>query len=201
MKRRGFLQTVSLTGGLCTLSGCLSSVTGNSPNGIPGRDTTTTGSRVCEPIISDTNRVVCQQETDDLSGMVSIEPESETFTVNTDTGEIPSFLFTLHNRTKRAFVFLPDSWHIVRQTRNEWRRHAAGGGTTEEMTIAPGDKHVWSLSLQPHPTPRTDTTTFLVADLPDNAYKFIVVGHFDSEPATQIELQATFTLQASSTEQ
>lgn len=201
MDRRRFLRTVSLTGGLCALSGCLSSVTGDSLNETPNRQTTTTGTRGCESIVSDTDRVVCQQGTDELSGTVSIEPESETFTVNTETSEIPSFIFTLYNRTKRAFVFRPDGWHIARQTQDKWKPHVAGERMGEEITITPGDDHTWSLSLQRHPTPRTDTTTFVFADLPDGTHKFALAGHFDAEPTVQIELQATFTLEASTTEQ
>lgn len=201
MKRRRVLQTVSLIGGLCTLSGCFSSVTGGSSDETPDRQTTTSGDHRCEPIVSDTDRVVCQQSTDELSGTVSIEPESETFTVTTETSEIPSFLFTLYNRTKRAFVFRPDGWHIARQTQDKWKPDAAGEGMAEEITIAPGDDHTWSLSLQPYPTPRTDTTTYVFADLPDGTQKFILVGHFDAETTVRIELQARFILKTSRTEQ
>ncbi|RRJ29240.1 hypothetical protein [Halocatena pleomorpha] len=201
MKRRNFLRTVSLSGGVCTLSGCLSAVTGHSQSGTPDRETTTEGSRGCEPIVSDTDRVVCQRGTAELAEMVSVESESETFTVSTDTGEITSFLFTLHNRTKRAFVFRPDGWHIARQTQDEWELYAVGEGTADEMTVVPGDDHTWALSPQPHPTPRADTTTHVFTALPSGTHKFVLTGHFDAEPAVQIELQASFTLETSSTEQ
>lgn len=124
---------------------------------------------------------------------LSFEADTDEFIVVTDDNTVDSLVFTLQNQTSCSLMLDPKAWHIERKSGDGWEQIASGDHGDEQITIANGSEHGWSLSLTPHPTPHTDSTTFVVADLSEATYAFVLAGTVDSEE--RITRRAEFTLE------
>lgn len=127
------------------------------------------------------------------TGRVSFEGDTDEFIVITDDNTVDSLIFTLQNQTSCSLMVDPEAWQIERNSADSWEQVASGANSDEQITIANGSQHEWSLSLTPHPTPHTDSRTFVVADLSEATYAFVVTGTVDSEE--RITRRAEFTLE------
>ncbi|MFB6130554.1 MAG: hypothetical protein ABEJ28_07010 [Salinigranum sp.] len=132
-------------------------------------------------------------------GSVEFAAERDRFEVVTGDHTVETLAFTLRNRTSCPLTVDTGAWRIERESGGEWNRVAGAGGDSggsgsdggNGIAIPGGGKHRWSLSLTPHPTPRTDDTTYVWADLPEGTYRFVVTGTLGDE---RISRRAGFTL-------
>lgn len=195
MNRRTLLRDAVSVGGIGLIAGCF----GTGHMGSEQQETTT--SRTCPTFWSDVDRVVCANG----GSPVYIESDEQPFTVVTSTQTVETLGLTLYNQTDDTFIIDPGGWVIVRRGASTWSERASGERTAQSITIGPGATHRWSLSLTSHPTPRTDETTFITADLEAGTYLFAVVGELQSsdrprriECHTQFELVTKTTTRTSS---
>ncbi len=107
--------------------------------------------------------------TDDLS----LEAETDEFVVDTGDDTVETLTFTLRNRASCSVTVAPSGWRIEGEGANG-ETVARGDGSSSERTLDTGETHRWSLSLTPHPTPYTEETTYVVADLEEGTYEFVV---------------------------
>lgn len=128
---------------------------------------------------------------------VSFEANTDEFTVATDNNTVETLVFTLQNQTTCSLTLDSEGWHIERESEDGWKQIESGDTSDELITISSGSEHKWSLSLTPHPTPDTDSTTFIVADLPEATYSLVVTGTLDDEK--RLSQRAEFTLEKQTT--
>lgn len=107
---------------------------------------------------------------------ISLEADTDTLVVVADDTTVETLELTLHNRTEQQLTLNPGSWHIEQKVRDSWKHVAAGGESADRRTVARGSAHSWSLSIVPHPTPHTNSTTYVTADLETGTYAFVVTG-------------------------
>lgn len=189
MNRRTFLRDVATVGSVGLIAGCLG--TGG------GQQDTTTSPKMpnCPTFGSEVDRVVCADKGSAENQPVYIDPDEQTFTVVTTNQTVETLGLTLHNQSDNPFVVNPGAWVIMRRTESNWSESASGEHTEQSITIGPESTHRWSLSLAPHPTPNTEETTFITANLEEGTYIFAVVGKLQSGDRTRrIECQAQFEL-------
>lgn len=117
--------------------------------------------------------------------------ESDEFVDVTDNNRVETHVFTLENQTECDVEIDVEEWTIEEKTGDSWEEVETGDGG-EDRTIESRAKHEWSLSLTPHPTYDSETTTFVVADLSEGTYRFSITGtRSDGETVTG---QARFEL-------
>lgn len=192
MNRRTFLRDVATVGSIGLIAGCL----GTGYAGSDQQDTTTSSKTPnCPTFGSDVDRVVCANRGPAEDQPVYIESDEQTFTVITTNRTVEALGLTLHNQSDSPFVVNPGEWVIMRRIESNWSESASGERTEQPITIVPETTHMWSLSLTPHPTPYTEETTFITADLEEGTYIFAVVGELQNGDRTRrIECQAQFEL-------
>lgn len=197
MERRTFVRWFAGVGGLPAVAGCLNVGTGGTvPTNTPAHSTETP---MCPTFSSEVDVTVCADAAGSTSPVV-LEPESKTFTVVPSDRKVETFALTLRNRSERPFATSPGAWTVVRRSGDDWTETATGDETDESIRVEAGGVHVWSLSLTPHPTPRTEQTTFVTADLVEGQYLFAVVGQFEADSGTQrVECHAQFELEEETT--
>lgn len=184
MKRRRYLSTLAFPA-LAASGGCLAS--GSFGDGAAGSGRATDDGPRFDP---HAERVV---PSGDGSGPVALDAEGERFVVVADDDTVDSFAFVLRNGSSSPFA--PDRWLLMRGAADGWARAAAGA--SDAATVEPGASHAWSLSLDPHPTPRGSGTSFVVPPdpIPDGTYAFAVVGTLGTGGGgTRIEAHARFDL-------
>lgn len=192
MDRRTFLTQFAEGGSLAGFCGCLSSVSGGRSGTTPSP---TDDSTQCQSFWSDTDRTICTRQAESGDVPLSLASETGTFTVVLNDQVVETFSLTLHNHASQLFVIDPRRWRLLRQVGGRWTESATGDGSTESVTIRRGRSHTWSLSLTPHPTPRTQEQTFITADLSEGPYLFAVVGTVGPDAqALQIECHTQFVL-------
>jgi hypothetical protein len=128
-----------------------------------------------------------------VTDAMSFTAETDEFVIVTGDNSVETLRFTLTNRTTCSVSIAPATWRIERNTSDGWRPVVSGDKNKEQRTLSRGESHNWSLSRSPHPTPRTDTTTFVVADLSEGTYAFIVTAAVGQD--NPITRRATFSLQ------
>lgn len=176
MKRRTLISICGV--GIASVSGC----TGfTSPQRSPDDAPAKSSNRPCE-----------------VSEGVSLTTESSEFVVIAENNQVETHVFTLSNETGCVVEIDAEQWVIEEQSGETWEQVETGGGG-ENRTIESGGEHEWSLSLSPHPTPDSDTTTFIVADLSEGTYRFSVTGtRSDGETVTR-EAQFEVVMRTEST--
>ena len=122
---------------------------------------------------------------------LSIDAEADEFVVDPGDNTVETLLFTLRNRTSCSVTVIPSDWRIKRDGANG-ETVARGDGRSSERTLHTGETHQWSLSLTPHPTPYTEETTYVVADLDERQYEFVVTC--SSAGQDQVTRRAGFTV-------
>jgi len=122
---------------------------------------------------------------------LSLTAETDEFVIETGDDTVETLRFTLRNRTSCSVTVDPDAWRIEGEGANG-DPVARGDGEVSERTLDGGETHQWSLSLTPHPTPYTEETTYVVADLEDGAYEFAVTCSLTG--ANQVTRRAGFTV-------
>lgn len=125
--------------------------------------------------------------TDDLS----VEAETDEFVVEPDDDTVETCTFTLRNRASCSVTVDPSDWRIEGDGANG-EPVARGDASSSERTLDAGEIHQWSLSLTPHPTPYTDETTYVVADLEEGTYEFVVTCSLTGQ--NQVTRRAGFTV-------
>lgn len=171
--RRAILRLGTATFGV-TVAGCLSASE-------PAQTDTES-----QPTASDS--VQCGE-----GGTVSLEAASDEFIVVTGDNVVEALVITLRNETTCSVEFNTGAWHIERRAADGW--HTVARGNPDEgdhRTITSGDEHAWSLSLSPHPTSSTETTTFITTELAAGTYVLVVAGTLDN--GEQLTLRAHFDL-------
>lgn len=189
MNRRTLVRDVASVGSIGLIAGCL----GTGQMGSEQQETTTSPN--CPTFGSDVDSVVCANGGTPAEQPVYIESDEHPFTVATPTQSVETLGLTLHNQADEPFVLDPGGWVIVRREAGTWSERASGERTDQSITVAPASTHRWSLSLTPHPTPRTEETTFITADLESGTYLFAVVGQLEgSDRPRRIECHTQFEL-------
>lgn len=192
MERRSILKHLAAVGTISGIGGCLSST---STNLADNPTTTNSSSDECASVWKNTDRTICKEQESNRAPRLSLNPESEIFTVITGDHSVETLGLTLQNHTDQQVIVDPSEWRILRQVDDEWSESARGEGTAESVAISPGKSHEWSLSLTPHPTPRTEETTFITADLHEGTYLFAVLGMIgDGNQTQRIECHTQFEL-------
>lgn len=193
MDRRAFLQNAATVGGVGMTGACLSTgYSGNSQQNISTNKSTTAN---CPSFVSDVDTVICADGGVIEDQPVYLEPDTQTFTIVTTNQTVEALGLTLHNQSDDPFVVGPNAWVIIRWTDDNWTESTSGDRTEQSITVAPGNTHTWSLSLTPHPTPHTEETTFITANLEEGTHIFTVIGELQSRDQTRrIECQAQFGL-------
>lgn len=125
------------------------------------------------------------------NGSVSFEPTSDEFIVVTGDNTVEALVFTLQNETPCQLTLNPEAWRIERKSGDNWKQIASGSGE-EQVTISRGGEYRWSLSLSQHPTPLTESKSFLFVDLSEGTYALVVTGELDD--GEQITRRAQFDL-------
>lgn len=125
------------------------------------------------------------------TGEVPFTVETNRFVVTMDDDTVETLGFTLDNQTKCPISLVPTGWELVRNVDRGWEQVDRGAGESGPITVASGEDHRWSLSIVPHPTPFTESTTFIHADLSPGTYALEVSGSVDG---TRIPRRARFTL-------
>jgi hypothetical protein len=192
MNRRTFLRDIATVGSVGLIAGCL----GTGYAGSDQQDTTTSPKTPnCPTFGSEVDRVVCADRGSAENQPVYIELDEQTFTVVTTNQTVETLGLTLRNQSDDPFVVNPGEWVIMRRTESNWSESASGERTEQPISIGPESTHRWSLSLAPHPTPYTEETTFITANLEEGTYIFAVVGELQSgDRPRRIECQAQFEL-------
>lgn len=142
------------------------------------------------PTPTDTRSPTSQPETTCSKYNVTFEGEADKFVVTPDDNSVDTHVFTLHNQNSCEVTVIPSNWRIERKGNGE--TVTSGEGNSGGRTILAGDTHQWSLSLEPHPTPFTEQTTFIVSDLEQGDYVFIVSYSLGSRG--QVSHRASFTI-------
>ncbi|AZH26051.1 hypothetical protein [Haloplanus aerogenes] len=182
MQRRTVLATL---GSLSATAGCV----GITPPRSDGRDratgtgtSRTDGERPdadpnCPSFAADPDRTVCWPSEDRIRSRVFLNASTPVFEPDSDDLSAETVEFVLHDQhPDRSVGVDPHDWWIARRTGDGWDRIASGSTSDAWRTIDPGQRYTWSLSLQPHPTPRTDDTTYIVQALDDGTYAFGTVA-------------------------
>jgi len=188
MKRRTVLATLG-TLATVTPAGCV----GLAPSSNGGADDRETGpvstatptpdesrddEAACPSFATDPDRTVCWPSADRIRSRVYLNASIPVFEPDSDDLTAETLEFVLHDQHPERVVGVdPNDWHIARRTEDGWDRVASGSTSDVWRTISPGERYTWSLSLQPHPTPRRDDTTYLVQSLVDGTYAFGTVAH------------------------
>lgn len=120
-----------------------------------------------------------------------VAAETDEFVVETDDATVEALGFTLRNRASCSVTVVPSEWRIESDGPNG-ETVARGDGRSTERTLHAGETHQWSLSLTPHPTPYTEETTYIVADLEEGTYEFVVTCSLT--PQNQVTRSAGFTV-------
>lgn len=127
------------------------------------------------------------------TGTVSFEGRADELVVNTDDNLAEGIVFILRNETDCELTVDPRAWTIRQGSSGDGEIVASSDGGAEEVTLSTSDTHQWSLSVTPHPTPRTDAKTFIFPDLPEGTYSLVVSGTFDD--GSSVTRSATFGLE------
>ena len=191
MDRRTVLQTI-VAGSAGTIGGCLD--TKNTGSDRRTTDVTRSDSADCPSFSTNTDEPILANGTPTAPHPVTLQPTAPQFTVDTTDRTVETFGLTLHNRSDRAFVVSPGAWTIVCRTDDGWSERAAGDRSGQPITVAPSATHTWSLSLTLHPSPLTDETTFVTADLAEGTYVFAIAGRLTGDRTRRIEPHARFEL-------
>jgi len=122
---------------------------------------------------------------------LSLEAEADEFVVETGDDTVETLGFTLRNRASCSVTVVPSGWRIEGGGTNG-EPVARGDGGSGERALDAGETHQWSLSLTPHPTPYTEETTYLVAELEEGTYEFVVTCSLAGQ--TQVTRRAEFAV-------
>lgn len=150
--------------------------------GYAGRDSTPDSRFEGEPCPSlggGSERTICYHSMDHPP--VYLAPSTERFVVDTDDEAVETVEFTLRDASARTFQFDPRWWVVVRRAGGEWYRAAPEGHPVIPEKRPLDGTHTWSVSLQPHPSPRAEDMTFVTADLPEGVHAFAVPGHLGDD--------------------
>lgn len=193
MIRRTFLGQVVIVGSVASIGGCLGE---RGSEGTQQDTSTTSEPSDCPSFVPNSDTTTCTDGPRVGESAIYLEPESHTFTVITDNRTVETFGLHLHNQSDNPFLVDPGAWFVMHRMGNGWTESATGDDTGAPITIAPGRTHTWSLSLVPHPSPRTDETTFITADLEQGKNVFGVVGETKREDGggRRVECLAEFEL-------
>lgn len=172
MNRRTVLASLGV---LATGAGC--TTLGYAGNGSP--PASRFEDEPCPSLGGGSERTICYHTMDDPP--VYLVPSTERFVVDTEDKTVETVEFTLHDETARAFQFDPQRWVVVRRDGTEWYRAAPDGDPVIPEKRPLDGTHTWSLSLQPHPSPRAEDTTFVTADLEEGLHAFAVPGHLGDD--------------------
>lgn len=192
MERRSVLRRLGALGGLLGTAGCL---TGSSTNTSGPTTNTMNKTGECPTLNSNVDRTICDDVSKDSTPRIILSADPTSFTVDTTDQSVETLQFTLSNQSDQPFVIDSRSWAIARVTDGNWNKIESGDPSEQSITVSPGGKHRWSLSLTPHPTQQTKNTSFITANLEDGNYVFAVNGKLKrSRQPLQVECQAQFTL-------
>jgi len=150
-------------------------------------------SGACPSVAADPDRTVCWPPADRIRSRVYLNASVPVFEPDPDDSAVDTLEFVLHDQhPDRSVGVDPDDWRIDRRTAEGWTHVASGSPSGRWRTVDPGERYVWSLSLRPHPTPRTDDTTYLVRALDDGTYALGTVAHLGgrADDALRIECVA-----------
>lgn len=124
---------------------------------------------------------------------IAFAAQTDQFVVVTTNNAVETLEFTLENHADCPLTVSTSAWIIERKTNGGWKQVDAGQMDENQRTVSNGDEHKWSLSLSPHPTQKTDSTTFVTADLEEGTYRFVITGTLADD--TQIKQRAKFVLE------
>lgn len=205
MNRRTVLRKVTAVSGASMMAGCLGS--GVQASGSQETTMTTSTTADCPSFMSDVDTVVCSDRGAGENPAVYLASGTQTFIVDTSDSAVETLRLTLHNQSNSPFVVNPGAWILMRRTSDGWRKRVAGDQFEHSITVASGDSHTWSLSLTSHPTPYTEETTFIMADLEEGTYLFVIVGQLEGDEQsrriechTQFDVIKTLTTQTTTNE-
>jgi len=190
MKRRTLLVTL----GAAATAGCAGIAP---PEGRPAEPTTGRGPRTpasemddCQSFAPDSDRTVCWPTEDRLESRVYLNASVPTFEPDTDNLAAETLEFVLHDQHPNLPVEVnTGDWHIHRRTVEGWTPVASGTPADSSRTIQPGERHTWSLSFQPHPTPQTRETTYIVEPLENGTYAFQTVARLVGEAGDTLRVE------------
>jgi hypothetical protein len=201
MKRRTVLAT--LGSAAASAAGCVGLAPTDHGSESTGDDARTgvgspavDGSQVagpCPSVAADPDRTVCWPPAERIRSRVYLNASIPVFEPDPDDSAVETLEFVLHDQhSDRRVGVDPDDWRIDRRTGEGWDHVASGQSSDRWRTIEPGERYTWSLSLRPHPTPRTDDTTYLTRALDDGTYAFGTVAHLGgrADDALRIECVA-----------
>lgn len=209
MKRRTVLATL----GSASLStaGCigLAPTDGGSTSTASGDDDARTnvgtpavdGSQVggsCPSVATDADRTVCWPPATRIQSRVYLNASVPLFEPDADDPTTDTLEFVLHDQhPDQPVVVDPDGWRLHRRTSDGWDHVVSGEPSGRRRTIEPGQRYLWSLSLEPHPTPRADNVTYIAQALDDGTYAFGTVAHLGgrTDDALRIECVAVVEVQ------
>ncbi|MEF8856057.1 MAG: hypothetical protein V5A16_01410 [Haloplanus sp.] len=147
----------------------------------------------CPSVAADAERTVCWPPAGRIRSRVYLNASVPLFEPDPDASTTDTLEFVLHDQhPDRPVGVDPDGWRLHRRTPDGWERVASGESSGRWRTIEPGQRYTWSLSLDSHPTPRADDTTFLSRALDDGTYAFGTVAHLGgrADDALRIECVA-----------
>jgi hypothetical protein len=193
MHRRRYLASVAV---LISSTGCLGTSTRTSKSqGDDGISTTTTpvtpprtsenqrddgdnttATPVCPPFETDADRTICFRTRSD-SESIWLGVSHADWTIDTTDDTIETNSFKLHNESDTTLRFNPHSWELYeqqhKQTSTKWKEFSRQDGS-DHVSLAPNETYHWSLSRQPHPSPNTEHTDYITADIDTGRYAFVV---------------------------
>jgi hypothetical protein len=114
--------------------------------------------------------------TETKNGSLKFSTNKDVLRVERDDNTVETIVFKLTNNTTKEISINPDNWEIRRAGQRNAEAVISGENGNESRSIPEKDEYTWVLSRRSHPSPKSELSSNIFAELNEGAYVFAFHG-------------------------